>query len=1074
MNMKKLFLFSLMFLFVLSAKSQTCDLYTANIGGFPPSHSSGFTRTQGTTYTCGGVIGLYAWYTASSGNVYIASDDVDVPQGKGISINVKSTKKSGATPTVNVYIRVTGYYTFNNGLSPTDNGWVKVNTSSLTVDCVNGSNVTVPGSIVGGQRVSVCLQITGAYSSSWWALTGFCISTGTSSSPPTTYEETFPYGSNWYPASTNIKIPYHSDITGSSAFVYLWGGGVGGTFDNYAALYTGFDITNAGTSSTDIITAEINTNNYTNGELRYAFKALYPCAGPAGYLSDENYQDYAPVAYIQQGQYYPNNWIKLPVNTYFPDGKWHYASYDISGYKNQNVKFKFERGTFDYCTNPAPGVDNIKVYDRNCSLSSQASGDITGPDSPQPGTNVQYSVTPVTGAKYYRWFVRNGGMLYTKAPYIVSGQGTTNVTVNFGSLAQPLRVICIPYDADLANISTDTTGACYAKLAYKSVTAPSCTNLSVTGQPAGQTTKCTGQSTTFNITVSGSGPAYQWKKGGNDIAGQTNSAFTLNNVAIGDAGTYSCFVSNSCSNATCNDAVLSVNITPVISSNPSGQGICSGLPVSLTVSASGTDPISYQWKKNGNVIDGATASNYQLATINTSDAGSYFCAVSNICGNISSSNVVLTVDASITINTQPVIQTKCQGQSAVFSVAAVGGDLSYHWRKGISYINDGGNISGSAANKLTLANLSKSDTAGYSCNISNACGDIFSANAKLIVNDTSLVIAKQPVTVSQCQGTKATLTVTMSENNIFKYQWLKSNKNILIATKNVYSVDSLTKIDEDFYYCKISNGCKNINSDTVFILVNQPPIVNSSPITVQKQTGESVKFLISPTGTPPFSYLWKKDNVVILNATKNTYSIPAVQESDAGFYSCYISNICGNKAAGIATLVVKRIIPNSYILDGSIIYDNSKSSPLSNIKLYLKIHESGFTTDSITTDTAGYYKFYNVIDGNYDLAVTTTKTEGGMDPTDALIANRLFLGSYTTTDTLKLRAADVNGDKKINPTDALIILRRYLNMISTFNVGKWLFDNKIIIISGINVTYDFRGICTGDINGSFTPGSNKK
>ena len=764
--MKKLLFITLMLLINLSVFSQSCDLYTVDMADYPSSYhsSSGFTRSQGTTYTCGGVIGPYVWYTSGTGNMYIATNNFDVPQGKGISVNIKSNKKSGASVTVDMYIRVTGWYTFNpGGYSPTDNGWVKVNSSSIGVNCNSGTNVTVPSSIVGGQRLSVCLYITGAYSSNWWALTGLCVSSATGSAVPTTFEEKFSsYPTSWYPSSSNIKIPYHSAMYGGSNgnnYAYLYTSGVDGYPDQYAALYTGYDISNTGTGSTNIITAEINTSNYANGELRYAFKALYPCGGPAGSTYDENYTSYAPKVYIQQGQYDPNNWINLPVNSYFPDNKWHYASYDISGYKNQNIKIKFERG--GYCSNPAEGIDNIKVYDRNCKLSNEACGTISGPDSPQPNTNVQYSVDLVTGAVYYKWIVRSNGISYSKAPYIVSGQGTTSATINIGSLTSS-KVICIPYDADLSKVATDTTGVCYAKLSYKSVSAPTCTNLAITGQPVSDT-KCTGQSITFSVSTTGSNPSYVWKKGGSDIAGQNSSIYTINNIAIGDAGNYSCVVTNSCSSVTSNEVSLSVNQGAVVTVNPISQGICSGSQVTLTAAATGAAPILYQWKKDGTDIAGATNTAYIIIGATNNEAGNYSCIITNTCGSYSSSTAVLTTDASVAITTQPISsQIKCLGQSVLFVAAATGGDLRYQWRKNATLID------GATNSSFNIASAAFLDSANYSCRISNSCGEIFTNNSKLYVNDDVITLAQNPVTLSKCEGEQGTLQVLANGEEFFK------------------------------------------------------------------------------------------------------------------------------------------------------------------------------------------------------------------------------------------------------------------------------------------------------------------
>lgn len=68
-------------------------------------------------------------------------------------------------------------------------------------------------------------------------------------------------------------------------------------------------------------------------------------------------------------------------------------------------------------------------------------------------------------------------------------------------------------------------------------------------------------SATFNVRATGSQPlSYQWKKGGTDLVGKTNSSLALSNLSLGDAGDYSVAVTNSAGTVTSNTATL--NVTP--------------------------------------------------------------------------------------------------------------------------------------------------------------------------------------------------------------------------------------------------------------------------------------------------------------------------------------------------------------------------------------------------------------------------------------------------------------------------------------------------------------------------------
>jgi hypothetical protein len=71
-----------------------------------------------------------------------------------------------------------------------------------------------------------------------------------------------------------------------------------------------------------------------------------------------------------------------------------------------------------------------------------------------------------------------------------------------------------------------------------------------------------------------------------------------------------------------------------------------GSNASLSVTASGTAPLSYQWFKSGTAVSGATSSTLSLSNVQNSDAGSYTVAVSNSITTTTSSAATLTVTTS--------------------------------------------------------------------------------------------------------------------------------------------------------------------------------------------------------------------------------------------------------------------------------------------------------------------------------------------------------------------------------------------------------------------------------------------
>ncbi|NOT01179.1 MAG: DUF1080 domain-containing protein [Phycisphaerales bacterium] len=74
---------------------------------------------------------------------------------------------------------------------------------------------------------------------------------------------------------------------------------------------------------------------------------------------------------------------------------------------------------------------------------------------------------------------------------------------------------------------------------------------------------------------------------------------------------------------------------------PQSQMVPSGAQVTLSVVATGTGPLDYQWLRNGACIEGPSE-NYQL-TATTATAGRYECAVTNACGSVGSYPAFVTV-----------------------------------------------------------------------------------------------------------------------------------------------------------------------------------------------------------------------------------------------------------------------------------------------------------------------------------------------------------------------------------------------------------------------------------------------
>jgi hypothetical protein len=84
-------------------------------------------------------------------------------------------------------------------------------------------------------------------------------------------------------------------------------------------------------------------------------------------------------------------------------------------------------------------------------------------------------------------------------------------------------------------------------------------------------------------------------------------------------------------------------LAPRISLPPKAATNYLGLPATFSVSAEGSMPLTYQWKKNGQDIAGATAFNYTINSLTAADAGDYTVTISNTIGTTNSAPATLAV-----------------------------------------------------------------------------------------------------------------------------------------------------------------------------------------------------------------------------------------------------------------------------------------------------------------------------------------------------------------------------------------------------------------------------------------------
>ena len=173
----------------------------------------------------------------------------------------------------------------------------------------------------------------------------------------------------------------------------------------------------------------------------------------------------------------------------------------------------------------------------------------------------------------------------------------------------------------------------------------------ITTQPANLTVNAGGVATFSVVTTGNPLPAFQWRKNGADIFAATASSLTLTNVQASDAAAYSVVVSNSAGIVTSNGATLTVNggvTAPSFSVQPVSQTIASGATVVFSAATSGTALTTFQWRRDGVNLPGATSPTLVLSGASAL-AGSYSVLAASSGGSTPSNAASLTLSSSANV-----------------------------------------------------------------------------------------------------------------------------------------------------------------------------------------------------------------------------------------------------------------------------------------------------------------------------------------------------------------------------------------------------------------------------------------
>ncbi|MBA3699599.1 MAG: immunoglobulin domain-containing protein [Planctomycetes bacterium] len=276
---------------------------------------------------------------------------------------------------------------------------------------------------------------------------------------------------------------------------------------------------------------------------------------------------------------------------------------------------------------------------------------------------------------------------------------------------------------------------------------------------------------------------------------------------------------------------------PTITTQPASQSKIVGQTATFSVTANGTPTPTYQWRKNGTNISGATATSYTTPALVIGDHSAlYSVVVTNAAGATPSS------DATLTVTIGPPVLTTTAISGITPTSASSGGNITSDsgaavTARGVCWATSS---NPTIANNTTsdgigtglftsgLTNLNPGSTYFVRAYATNSVGTAYGSQISFTAYKVPSFI-NQPTNQSKTVGNTATFTGAALGTPNPTFQWRKNGINISGATTNTYTTPTLVLGDNGaLYSVVVSNAAGTVTSANGMLSVTiGPPVVAS-------------------------------------------------------------------------------------------------------------------------------------------------------------------------------------------------------------------------------------------------------
>ncbi len=338
---------------------------------------------------------------------------------------------------------------------------------------------------------------------------------------------------------------------------------------------------------------------------------------------------------------------------------------------------------------------------------------------------------------------------------------------------------------------------------------------------------------------------------------------------------------------------LLVGVAPSVTTPPAGQAVSATSNAVFNVTAAGTLPLFFQWRRDGADLTQATNATLDLGNVQTNQAGGYSVVITNLYGSVTSSVAALTVNRLAQTITFGALPPK-RLDAAPFALGATASS-----GLPISYTSSTPGVAGVSGNTVTLASI------GTTTFTASQAGSAIYLPAASIAQDLTVtgippsVSTPQPANLAINSTSNVTFTVSASGTGPLGYQWYGFTPRsagatavALVAGGFVFDAP-VTEGGRGYLEAPGvrfigGNGLGAVGTATlsngvvVAITINNPGFGYSSAPMV---------LIDPPTGLLP-------------GETNAALTIANVGTNDTGAYFAVVTNAWGSSTSSVATLTV--------------------------------------------------------------------------------------------------------------------------------------------------------------------------